>query len=138
MIWFLGRVGAESDDGWRKFVIPFIREAWPNERRYRTIGTNGAWLWLLCDTGDAFPDVLNAVRKHLGAIDGHRALLDRMKPLGKRFPRQTLDLLDRVVPDEVGVVPYGLSTVLDLLIEVEPALTGDIRYSRLHRLAARE
>ena len=138
VIWFLGRWGAENDDGWRKFVIPFIREAWPNERRYRTSGMNGAWLWLLCDTGDAFPDVLDTVRNHLGAIDGHQAMLDRMEPIAKRFPRQTLDLLDRVVPDEVGVVPYGLSTVLDLLMEVEPALIGDTRYSRLHRLAARE
>ena len=138
VIWFLGRVAAKNDDGWRKFVIPFIREAWPNERRCHTSGTNGAWLSLLSDTGDAFPDVLDTVRNHLGAIDGHQAMLDRLEPIAKRFPRQTLDLLDRVVPDEVGVVPYGLSTVLDLVVEVEPALIGDTRYSRLHRLAARE
>ena len=138
VIWFLGRVAAKNDDGWRKFVIPFIQEAWPNERRCRTSGTNGAWLSLLSDTGDAFPEVLDTVWNHLGAIDGHQAMLDRMEPIAKRFPRQTLDLLDRVVPDEVGVVPYGLSTVLDLLVEVEPALIGDTRYSRLHRLAARE
>ena len=138
VIWFLGRVGAKNDDGWRKLVIPFIREAWPNERRYRSTGTSGAWLWLLCDTRDAFPDVLDAVRNHLGAVDGHQAVLADMEPLVERFPGQTLGLLDRVVPDGVGEVPYGLSTVLDLLVEAEPALSGDPRYSRLHRLAARQ
>ena len=139
VIWFLGRVGAENDDGWRKLVIPFIREAWPNERRYLTSGTSKVWLSLLCDTGDAFPDVLDAVWNHLGDVDWRQAILaGAMESLAQRFPRQTLDLLDRVVPDEVGEVPYGLSTVLDLLVEAAPALIGDPRYSRLHRLAAKQ
>ena len=139
VIWFLGRVGAKNDDGWRKLVIPFIREAWPNERRYRTSGTSKVWLSLLCDTGDAFPDVLDAVWNHLGDVDWRQAMLaGAMESLAQRFPRQTLDLLDRVAPDEVGEVPYGLSTVLDLLVEAAPALIGDPRYSRLHRLAAKQ
>lgn len=138
VIWFLGRVGADNDDGWRKFVIPFIREAWPNERRYRTSETSGAWLWLLRDTSDAFPDVLDAVRNHLGVIDGYQATLDGMEPMAKRFPGQTLDLLNRVVPDGMGNAPYGLSLVLTLLVEAEPALISDTRYRRLHGLAAQE
>ena len=139
VIWFLGRVGAKNDDGWRKLVIPFIRDAWPNERRYRTSGTSKVWLSLLCDTGDAFPDVLDAVWNHLGDVDWRQAMLaGAMESLAQRFPRQTLDLLDRVAPDEVGEVPYGLSTVLDLLVEAAPALIGDPRYSRLHRLAAKQ
>ena len=137
VIWFLGRVGAEDGDAWRKLVMPFIRNAWPKERRYRTSGTSGAWLSLLCNTGDAFPDVLDAVWNHLGDVDWRQAMLaGAIESLAQRFPRQTLDLLDRVAPDEVGEVPYGLSTVLDLLVEAEPALIGDTRYSRLHRLAA--
>ena len=139
VIWFLGRVGAEDGDGWRKLVMPFIRNAWPKERRYRTGGTSGAWLSLLCNTGDAFPDVLDAVWNHLGDVDWRQAMLaGAIESLAQRFPRQTLDLLDRVAPDEVGEVPYGLSTVLELLVEAEPALIGDTRYSRLHRLAARQ
>ena len=107
VIWFLGRVGAKNDDGWRKLVIPFIREAWPNERRYRTSGTSKVWLSLLCDTGDAFPDVLDAVWNHLGDVDWRQAMLaGALESLAQRFPRQTLDLLDRVAPDEVGEVPY--------------------------------
>ena len=138
VIWFLGRVGADNDDGWRNFVVPFIRKAWPNERQYRTSGTSGAWLRLLCHTGDVFPDLLDAVRNHLGAVDGHQVSLAGLEPLAKRFPEQTLDLLNHVVPDGVGYAPYRLSWVLDLLVEAEPALNGDSRYSRLHRLAAQQ
>ena len=72
VIWLLGRVGAEHDDGWRQLVVPFIRKAWPNERRYQTSGTSETWLTLLCDTDDAFPDVFRAVRNHLGAVDAHQ------------------------------------------------------------------
>ena len=140
VIWFLGRVGTKNDDGWRKLVIPFIREAWPNECRYRTSGTSNVWLSLLCDTGDAFPDVFDAVWNHLGDIDWRHAMLaGAMESLAQRFPRQTLDLLDRVVPDADGdEAPYELSRVLDLLVEAEPALIGTTRYNRLHRFAARQ
>ena len=145
VICLLRPVGTKSDDGWRKLVIPFIHRAWPNERQYQTSGTRERWLTLLYDTGDAFPDVLRAVRNHLGAVDARHAVLavvqrevGAMELLAKKFPRQTLDLLDRVVPDGVGEAPYGLSTVLTLLREAEPALIGDSRYSRLHQLAARQ
>ncbi|MXW37618.1 MAG: hypothetical protein F4Z65_05060 [Acidobacteria bacterium] len=138
VIWFLGRVGAENDDGWRTLVMPFIRKAWPRERRCRTSGTSGAWLSLLCHTGDAFPDLLAAVRDHLGAVDWRHAMLSGLEPLVERFPRQTLDLLARVAPDGVAEAPYGLSQVLDLLAEARPDLISDPRYRRLHRLAARE
>ena len=138
VIWLLGPEGTRNDDGWRKLVIPFIRRAWPNESRYRTNGTSKVWLSLLCDTGDAFPDVLDAVWDHLGDVDWRQAMLaEAMESLAQRFPRQTLDLLDRVISDADGEeAPYELSRVLDLLVEAKPALNGDPRYRRLQRLAA--
>ena len=140
VIWLLGPVGTRSDDGWRKLVIPFIRWAWPNESLYRTSGTSKMWLSLLCNAGDAFPHVLDAVRNHLGHVDWHQAMLPSgMESLAQRFPRQTLDLLDRVVSDADGEeAPYELSRVLELLVEAKPALNGDPRYRRLQRLAAQQ
>lgn len=139
VIWFLRLVGKDDKDRWRNLVIPFIRKAWPNERRCRTSGTSGAWLSLLCHTGDAFADVLDAVRNHIGAIDVRQAVLpEAMEPLTKMFPQAMLELLNRVAPDGVAGAPYGLSRVLDLLAEAAPELIGDTRYRRLHRLAAQE
>jgi len=138
VIWFLKLVGEEIDNGWRELVLPFIRKAWPNERRYRTGGTSSAWVALLCRTGDAFPDVLDAVRNHVGPVNWRQASLVDLEQLVGRFPQDTLDLLDRVAPDGVEEGPYGLATVLSLLIDADPTLTGDSRYSRLHRLAAQQ
>ena len=139
VIWRLGPLG-KNDNGWRKLVIPFIRGAWPNESRYRTSGTSKMWLSLLCDTGDAFPDVLDAVWDHLVHVDWRHAMLDEaMESLAQSYPRKTLDLLDRVVSDGEGTVaPYGLSRVLDLLVEASPSLNADPRYRRLRRLTARQ
>ena len=143
VIWFLSRVGADNNDGWQKLVIPFIENAWPNERRCQTSGTTEAWLNLLDDTEDSFPNVLAAVRDHLRPVDSGRPVLyafhreaGTKEPLTTKFPRETLDLLDRVAPDDSRDVPHGLLRVLGLLVEAEPALIGDTRYSRLHRLAA--
>ena len=139
VIWLLGPVG-KNDDGWRKLVIPFIRGAWPNESEFRTSGTSRMWLSLLCVTGDEFPDVLDAVWDHLCVVDWRQAMLPSgMESLAQRFPRQTLDLLDRVVSDVDGEeAPYELSRVLELLVEAKPALNADRLYRKLHRLAARQ
>ena len=143
VIWFLAQVGAENDDGWQKLAIPFIREAWPNEYRYQTGETTEVWLSLLEDTEDSFPKVLAAVRDHLRPVNSGRLVLypfhreaGAKEPLTTRFPRETLDLVDRVVPDGSRDVPHGLSDVLGLLVEADPALVGDAPYSRLHALAA--
>ena len=144
VIWFLAQqVGAGNDDGWQELAIPFIRKAWPNEHKYQTGETTEVWLSLLEDTEDSFPKVLAAVRDHLRPVNSGRPVLypfhgeaGAREPLTTRFPRETLDLVNRVVPDSSRDVPYGLSDVLGLLVEADPALIGDARYSRLHALAA--
>ena len=143
VIWCLAKVGAGNDNGWQKLVIPFIRKAWPNEQRYQTGETTEAWLSLLEDTEDWFPKVLAAVRDHLGPASPEGSVLYAFhgkaganELLTTKFPRDTLDLLDRVAPSGSQYVPYGLTDVLALLVEAEPALIGDKRYTRLDALAA--
>ena len=144
VIWTLAQVSAEGKgDGWQKLAIPFIRKAWPNERKYQTGETTEVWLSLLEDTEDAFPKVFATVRDHLRPVHSGRPVLYRFhreeggkEPLTSRFPRDTLDLVDRVVADSPRDVPDGLSDVLGLLIEADPGLVGDRRYSRLHALTA--
>ncbi len=139
VIWVLSQVGAQYDDGWSKLVVSFIQRVWPNERTYQTSETTEAWLSLLEKAEDSFPNVLDVVRDHLVAVDPWQVALagEAIEQLAKHFPQPTLDLLNRVVPEETAVAPYGLSSLLTLLGEAEPALIGDARYRRFHRLAAR-
>ena len=143
VIWILAQVSAGNDDGWQRLAVPFIQKAWPNEHRYQTGETTEVWLSLLEDTEDSFPKVLAALQGHLRPVNSGRPVLypfyreaGGKKPLTTRFPRETLDLVDRVVSDSSRDVPYGLSEVLGLLVEAEPALVGDRRYTRLRALTA--
>ena len=143
VIWCLAQVGAGDDDGWRELVVPFIRKAWPNEQQYQTGETTETWLSLLENTEDSFPNVLATVRDHLRPINSGRPVLYGFhreagpnESLTTKFPRETLDLLDRVTPSGLLDVPYGLADVLGRLVEAEPALIGDTRYTRLHAVAA--
>ena len=129
--------------GGRNWSYRLSGEAWPNEHRYQTGETTEAWLSLLEDTEDSFPKVLAALRDHLRPVNSGRLVLYAFhreaganEPLAIKFPRETLDLLDRVAPSSSRDVPHGLSDVLGLLVEAEPALIGDTRYTRLHALAA--
>jgi len=143
VIWFLGRVGADNKQGWEKLVVPFIQGAWPRERRFQTESTSKAWVSMLDDTNDAFPIVLNAVHDflrtihspHLGLYRFHRGAGDT-EPLTGKYPRETLDLLDTIVPDDPRGVPYDLSQVLNLLLDTEPGIATDRRYKRLRELDA--
>ncbi len=143
VIGFLAEVGAGKNDGWQELVVPFIRKAWPNEQEYQTRETTETWLSLLENTEDSFPKVLAAVRDHLRPVNSGRLVLYAFQheagpkeTLTTKFPRETLDLLDRVAPSGSRDVPYGLADVLGRLVEAEPALVGDTRYTRLHTLAA--
>lgn len=93
LIWFLGRVGADNDQGWDKLVIPFIHNAWPRELKFQTEKTSKAWGAMLGETGDAFPLVLNALRGFLRPVLSSHISLHRLcressqeKPLAVKFP----------------------------------------------------
>ncbi len=143
VIWFLGRVGKENDDGWRKYVLPFIDNAWPKESRFQTEKTSGAWISLFDNTEDAFPEILAAVRgflrpvnsDHLGLYRFHREM-EGTEPLTTRLPKETIDFLDLIIPDAPRNAPYELPLVLNLLAETEPNMVSDPRFQRLQTIVA--
>lgn len=143
VIWLLGRIGLGNENGWRKFVIPFIRNAWPKERRFQIESTSRAWVSLLDDTGECFPDVLNALRDFLRPIQSDYFNIYRFsrgsdleKSLAIKFPRATLELLNLVVSEIPGVAPFNLGEVLDLVAEADPSVISNRDYLRLCEIDA--
>jgi hypothetical protein len=143
VIWLLRRIGLGNENGWRKFVTPFIQNAWPKERRFQIESTSSAWVSLLDDTGEYFPDVLNAVRDFLRPIQSGYFNLYRFsresdleKSLTIKFPRATLELLNLVVSDNPVVAPFHLGEVLDLVAEADPSVISNRDYLRLCEIDA--
>lgn len=137
-IFSLGRLGKENTDGWIRYVIPFIKEDWPRERRFRTFASTKAWIGLLDDTGSSFPAVYEAVKSFLIPLDTNEHLyyrftreINNVQSLSEQFPETTLDLMSRVTPSYSARLPYELPMVLAVIAESDPSLISDSRYVRL-------
>lgn len=143
-IWWLGKVGQGNDEGWETLVAPFLNEAWPRERIYRTASSVESWISMLDDTGTSFPVVYASVKRYLVPVETERHPFYRFtrevgedEPITTQFPEETLDLLDSVTPKVLSRTPYELSKILVLLSEAAPDLRADHRYLRLMDLVER-
>ena len=135
---WLAQVGKGNDNGWTSLVVPFLEEAWPMERRFRTSLSARAWLGLLEDSDDSFPAVYPAVKKFLVPVEPNGYSFfrftretDEDEPITTRFPEVTLDLVDAVTPGVVTGPPYELPGILGLIAETDRSLASDPRYLRL-------
>lgn len=144
LIFWIGHVGSANENGWTELVVPFINEVWPRERKFRTSASMRAWVGLLDDTGDSFPDVYGAVKKFLVPVETNDAPFYRFTreikdevPITRRFPEATLDLMNTVTPQVLSRPSYDLPKVLALIAETDPKLTSDPRYLRLIDLVER-
>ena len=143
-IFWLGDVGKKDDDGWIRHVIPFVKEVWPRELRFRTSLSVRSWLGLLDQTGDSFPAVYCAVSKFLAPVElGHDSFrrftgeMDEDEPIATAFPNETLDLMDRMTDGLLTLPPLKLRRILELIVKADQSLASDLRYLRLIDLVER-
>ncbi|MDE8601665.1 SIR2 family protein [Marinomonas sp. RSW2] len=133
----LKQIGQNDSSDWEKKVIPFIKQAWPKEKNYQKPEMTTNWLYLLATTGVYFPSVLNAVSPFLKPIQGFSIPLTsfyRSKdgtPLAQLFPKDTLDLLDKLIMDTPNIIPYEVPKMLDIITESDPPLLNSAKYKRL-------
>lgn len=133
----LRKIG-KQEDGWNKHVIPFIENAWPLEKKFRTTEMVFAWISLLADTDNDFPVVLKSVRRFLVAVERRGSWLypfsGNLKDknhLASKHPTAVLEMLDAVIPNNSQTVPPDLESILYLIEAADPALAKDRRFLRL-------
>lgn len=146
VIHLLTRVGSnkENSDGWNRLVIPFIEEVWPKERKFVTQSSVSAWISLIEDSDENFPQVLDAVRQHLVPISFEQIWLHRFsKAMGEAstlsaaFPESVLELFNLVVPNNPKQLPHDMREILKEIEDSEPSLTLDQRFIQLEALIHR-
>lgn len=144
VIFCLGRVGKNNEDGWNKLVIPFIQEVWPRERIYRTTSSTFSWISLMDDIDQDFPAVYASIKQFLVPVETDRhpfyrftRELDGKTSLAAKFPDATLDLVHTVTPRTFSRPPYELPKILAVIDDVAPELKSDHRYLRLINLVER-
>jgi hypothetical protein len=136
------RSRAVEDGAWNKLVFPFFRKGWPREKKFQTPETTGMLLLFVQELGDRFPDGVRLVADLLGpssetdlfVFQFGREAEHGHADLTRRFPHETLLLLDKIIDSTHKHPPYGLADVLTRLTDAAPELRHDDRWQRLHRL----
>jgi len=143
-IFWLGRVGQGNDNGWNEYVIPFVNNVWPRDRKYRTSTATRAWVQILENTGNDFSNVFCSLKRFMTPLETNDPLLYRFtdgfgdeEPITKIHPKTTLDLMNTITPLTLTKPSFELSKVLTLIAEIDPKLTTDPRYMRLIDLVER-
>lgn len=130
---------------WTSFGKPFLEKAWPREVRFQTEQTSRMFVAWAGKTGDLFPEVVRGILPYLVPIlDSDMFAYDLVRQHGgegselpKRFPDDTLTLLDKSLPDSLERIPYNLDAVVEMVAEAKPSLRQDRRWWRLRDLALR-
>ena len=142
-IWFLSTIVHSKE--WASFGELFLERAWPREARFQTERTSKQFAELANKAADAFPEVVQTILPYLVPISqGGTFVYGLTKPSGekgselpRRFPDATLALLDKLVPDNPGQIPYNLDATVEMVAEAKPSLRQDQRWRRLEDLALR-
>lgn len=141
-VWFLSRVVREQRC-WKSFGKPFIEQAWPREKKCRTMAVSRNFAFLAEQSGRHFPDVVRTITPFLTPVDHLDMITHGINEdqedgnVAAKYPEPTLTLLDRLIPSNPQRGPYNLATILDVMAESLPRLQQDERWRRLNRLTNR-
>lgn len=140
-LWMLANIA--SDEGtWSTFVKPFIEQAWPRQLRFRTENVSRSFAHLIEQSGDNFPEVVRAVVNLLRPV-AHLDMItyrlskkpeDGTNDFARRFPAETLLLLDALVAEDRSQLPYQLGEALEVIAEADPKLRRTKAWRRLYDL----
>ena len=134
-----------DQERWQGFGKPFLERAWPQEMRCQTERTSRAFLRLVKEAGDLFPEVVQTVLPYLVPIPQDSTFVygltrqngeEGIEP-SRRFPDATLALLDKLVSDNPDQIPYELDAAVEMIAEAKPSLRQDSRWRRLNGITPR-
>jgi hypothetical protein len=59
---------------------------------------------------------------------------EKEAPLARRFPKQTIEVVGRLVPLDPKMLPYDLGALLSMTADAQPSLRQDLQWRRLNDL----
>ena len=122
---------------WRVKASEFFKDVWPRQKAVKTSAMTARICELLlshCDTFDALFDVasplLMSIRDGAGM---HLHVRAEVEQIAKSRPIQFLQLMHKVLPDDVANWPYGIGESLEWIVEGDGTLANDTRLIELRR-----
>ena len=132
----LESAGDQRADYWRHRVAPYLREIWPQTRDSVSPEISESLGCLCIAAQDKFPEALAQLQDWLQAAEHSNFLVTQLHKAGlcKKFPKQALDFLDRVVGEQIQWPLHDLKYCLETIGSASPELKADPRFERLRQL----
>ena len=128
----LGGAGDKSFVLWRDTVGPWFAEVWPRRTRDTSMRLSQKLARMAVDSGDAFPDVVNAIEDILTPEEWSYTLhkLNQASDLVTRHPKAALALVDKIYSNDHGDSGL-LGELLETISTAKPELKRAESYKRL-------
>ena len=123
----------QREDYWKNRTQPFWQQIWPKSRDLATRRIAESLTRMVIAARGEFPAALATVQDWLQPIEHPHYAVHLLHESGlcKRFPTDTLRLLNTVIADQQWA-PQELGQCLDEIIQTAPQLAKDGCYLRLH------
>lgn len=138
-----------EDEVFRRAIVPFLENVWPQERSLATRGVSAAFAELPAAAGYAFSEAVSAIERFLVPFDcwslsdfglgGDVDDVPRLKSINTpKMAASLLHLLDLTIGTADGsVIPMDLADALDQVRSVAGRLAQDSAFRRLETVARR-
>jgi hypothetical protein len=110
----------------------FSSDIWPRQISAKTSDLSSRLLDMAFLSPAGFPELVKAILPLLTTINYSYSNID-FPDWTKSYPRQTLDLLDIVLSDEIRLWPYKVEEVLRQISDADESLNSDERLLELKR-----
>jgi hypothetical protein len=132
----------QDNAGWKKAGKPFLERAWPKEAKYQTGATSKQLAHIAISAADDFPDAAKVILPLLRPAEQLEMFIyyatgaenEKEAPLARRFPKQTIEVVGRLVPLDPKMLPYDLGALLSMTADAQPSLRQDLQWRRLNDL----
>jgi hypothetical protein len=111
---------ATPEDGgeeWRSLLPEFFGQVWPRRLVARSSALSARLFDVAIASRDKFPTIVPLIVPMLTKVDGDHLFLPELRnnefDVVARFPKDTLALLDAVLPEDPRKWPYGIETTLN-------------------------
>lgn len=125
--------GGQRIEYWKNRVEPYLRYVWPKTQTIASASIAESFACMCVATEDAFPAALRKVFPWLQRISNPERAVHRLYEanLHKRFPEDTLKLLDVIISEEGHWPPKELEDCLRAIRSHIPRIEADHRFRRL-------
>lgn len=122
---------------WSVMLPEFIRDVWPRQKSAKTPEISARLCDLVFADLERFPEIAEIVLPLLAPIDRDYVSLPNLSKskngIVDLHPKQTLAILNAVLPDNVAAWPYSIETTLQQIGEADESLRLDERLLELNR-----